>query len=143
MRVRLAIGPIMRVTALPRQQEMPQPEHEPPAATQPPRADAEVVAAAVALLEAAAVTAAMRRVASWNPHLHLSAAADRLWARSAGGGWRTDPGEQATQFRLAVLVAEATIGRCLAEDGYLSARQLSVDLRHAAVWLAGGAQFDP
>jgi hypothetical protein len=125
---------------------MPQPEHQPPAATQPPRADAEVVAAAVALLEAAALTAAMRRVASWNPHLHLSVAADRLWVPSAGGGqggWRTDPSKQATQFRLAVLVAEATIRRCLAEDGYLSARQLSVDLRQAAVWLAGGAQFDP
>jgi hypothetical protein len=62
---------------------MPQPEHEPPAATQPPRVDGEVVAAAVALLEAAALTAAMRRVASWNPHLHLSAAADRLWVPSA------------------------------------------------------------
>jgi hypothetical protein len=29
----------------------------------------------------------------------------------------------------------------LAEDGYLSARQLSLDLRQAAVWLAVGAQF--
>ena len=57
------------------------------------------------------------------------------------GGWRTDPSKQATQFRLAVLVAEATIGRCLAEDGYLSARQLSVDLRQAAAWLAAGARF--
>jgi hypothetical protein len=125
---------------------MPQPELEPPAATQPPRADAEVVAAAVALLEAAALTAAMRRVSSWNPHLHLSAAADRLWAPSAGGGqggWRTDPSKQAADLRLAVLVAEATIRRCLAEDGYLSARQLSVDLRYAAAWLAGGAQLGP
>jgi hypothetical protein len=44
---------------------MPQPAHElPVAAAQPPRADGEVVAAAVALLEAAALTAAMRRVAS-------------------------------------------------------------------------------
>ena len=50
-------------------------------------------------------------------------------------------GKHAAEFRLAVLVAEATTGRCLAEDGYLSARQLSVDLRHAAVWLAAGAQF--
>jgi hypothetical protein len=40
-----------------------------------------------------------------------------------------------------VLVAEATIRRCLAEDGYLSARQLSVDLRNAAAWLAAGARF--
>jgi hypothetical protein len=103
-----------------------------------------MVAAAVALLEAAALTAAMRQVASWNPHLHLSAAADRLWVLSGSsgqGGWRTDPSKQATEFRLAVLLAEATIGRCLAEDGYLSARQLSLDLRHAAVWLAAGAQF--
>jgi hypothetical protein len=103
-----------------------------------------MVAAAVALLEAAALTAAMRRVASWNPHLHLSVAADRLWVLSGSGdqeGWRTDPSKQATEFRLAVLLAEATIGRCLAEDGYLSARQLSLDLRHAAVWLAAGAQF--
>jgi hypothetical protein len=45
---------------------MPQPEHEPPAAAQPPRADGQGVATAVALLEAAALTAAMRRVASWN-----------------------------------------------------------------------------
>jgi hypothetical protein len=37
--------------------------------------------------------------------------------------------------------AEATVSRCLAEDGYLSARQLSVDLRQAAAWLAVGAQF--
>jgi len=103
-----------------------------------------VVAAAVALLEAAALTAAMRRVASWNPHLHLSAAADRLWVPSANSdqeSWQTDPSKRATQFRLAVLVAEATIGWCLAEDGYLSARQLSVDLRQAAAWLAAGARF--
>jgi hypothetical protein len=124
---------------------MPQPEHEPPiAAARPPRAVGELVAAAVALLEAAALTAAMGRIASWNPQVHLSAAADRLWAPSAGGGqgsWRTDPSKQAADLRLAVLVAEATIGRCLAEDGYLSARQLSVDLRDAAAWLASGAQF--
>lgn len=144
MRSRLAIGPIVRPPPRPDTLEMPQPEHEPPAATQPPRVDGEVVAAAVALLEAAALTAAMRRVASWNPHLHLSAAADRLWAPSASTdqeSWRTDPSKHATQFRLAVLVAEATIGRCLAEDGYLSARQLSVDLRQAAAWLAAGARF--
>ena len=98
---------------------MPQPEHEPPvAAVRPPRADGEV-AAAVALLEAAALTAALRWVASW----------------------RTDPSKQAADLRLAVLVAEATIRRCLAEDGYLSARQLSLDLRHAAAWLAAGARF--
>jgi hypothetical protein len=100
----------------------------------------------VALLEAGALTAAMRRMASWNPRSPLYAAVDRRWG-SAGhedqGGWRIDRSRQAAELRLAVLVAEATISRCLAEDGYLSARQLSVDLRHAAVWLAGGAQFDP
>ena len=32
----------------------------------------------------------------------------------------------------AVLLAEAAIGRSVADGGYLSARQLSVDLRHAA-----------
>jgi hypothetical protein len=102
------------------------------------------VAAALALLEAAALTAAMRRVPSWNPHLHLYVAADRLWTPSGAedqGGWRTNPSEQAADLRLAVLVAEATISRRLAEDGYLSARQLSVDLRDAAAWLAAGAQF--
>jgi hypothetical protein len=123
---------------------MPQPEHQPPAAARSPRADGEVVAAAVALLEAAALTAAIRRTASWNPHRRLYAAADRMWTASASEdqkGWRTDPSKQAAEFRLAVLVAEATIRRCLAEDGYLSARQLSVDLRNAAAWLAAGAQF--
>jgi hypothetical protein len=56
-------------------------------------------------------------------------------------GWRTDPSKQATEFRVEVLIAEATIGRCLAEDGYLNARQPSVDLRNVAVWLAAGARF--
>jgi hypothetical protein len=37
------------------------------AAAEPPRAGGQVVAVAVALLEAAALLAAMRRVASWNP----------------------------------------------------------------------------
>jgi hypothetical protein len=124
---------------------MPPPEHEPPtAAARPLRADGEVVAAAVVLLEAAALTAAMWRVASWNPRSHLYAAADRRWGPSGRrdqASWRTDPSKQAADLRLAVLVAEATIRRCLAEDGYLSARQLSLDLRHAAVWLAAGAQF--
>ena len=126
---------------------MPQPENDPPAAAaEPSRAGGDVVTGAVALLEAAALTASMRRVASWNPQLHLYAAADRMWVRSESGdqgGWRTDPSEQAADLRLAVLVVEATISRRLAEDGYLSARQLSVDLRHAAAWLAAGAQFGP
>jgi hypothetical protein len=123
---------------------MPQPEHEQPMdAAQPPRAGGDVVAAAVALLDAAALAAAMRRVASWNPHLELYAATDRVWTAGGGDqrGWRTDRSGQAAGFRLAVLLAEATIGRCLAEDGYLSARQLSLDLRQAAAWLAAGAQF--
>ena len=70
--------------------------------------------------------------------------ADRLWVPSAGegrGSWRTNTSRQAAEFRPAVLVAEATIGRYLAEDRYLSARQLSVDLRQTVVWLAAGAQF--
>jgi hypothetical protein len=123
---------------------MPQPHHEQPmVAAQPLRAGGDVVAAAVALLEAAALAAAMRRVANWNPRMELYAATDRVWAAGGGDqrGWRTDCSGQAVEFRLAVLVAEATIGRCLAEDGYLSARQLSLDLRQAAVWLAVGAQF--
>jgi hypothetical protein len=124
---------------------MPPSEPEPPAAAaQSPPAGDEVVAAAVALLEAAALLAALRRVASWNPIRSLHAAADRAWVRSATkeqGGWRTDPSRQAADVRLAVLVAEVTINRCLAEGGYLSARQLSVDLRRAAAWLSGGAPF--
>jgi hypothetical protein len=125
---------------------MPQPEHEPPAVAtdEQSRAGGDVVAAAAVLLEAAALTAAMRRLASWNPVLHLYAAADRLWTSSEGQdqrAWRANPSKQAADFRLAVLLAEATIGRCLAEDGYLSARQLSVDLRQAAAWLTAGAQF--
>jgi hypothetical protein len=44
-------------------------------------------------------------------------------------------------LRLAVLVAEATISRCLVADAYLNARQLSVDLRQAATWLGDGARF--
>jgi hypothetical protein len=82
MRGRLASGRRVPVTASPAHLEMPQPEHQPPvAAARSPRADGAVVAAAVALLEAAALTAAMRQVASWNPLLHLYAAADRRWHR--------------------------------------------------------------
>jgi len=71
-------------------------EQDPPAvaAAEPPRAGGQVVAVAVALLEAAALIAAMRRVASWNPRLPLYAAADRLWTASASEDqedWRTDP----------------------------------------------------
>ena len=97
-----------------------------------------------ALLEAAALAAAMRQGASWNPRLHLHAAADRVWASARSGkrgDWRTDPSRPATGLRLAVLVAEATISRRLVEDAYLNARQLSVDLRQAATWLGDGARF--
>jgi hypothetical protein len=120
-------------------------EPEPPAvAAESPWAGGEVVAVAVALLEAAALMGAMRRVATWNPLRPLHAAADRAWIRSASkdqGSWRTAPSSQAADVRLAVLVAEATINRFLAEGGYLSARQLSVDLRRAAAWLTGGVPF--
>jgi hypothetical protein len=97
-------------------------EQAPPAvaAAELLRPGGQVVAVAVALLEAAALLAAMRRVASWNPLLPLYAAADRMWTASASEdqeGWRTDPSTRAADVRLAVLVAEATIGRCLAEDG--------------------------
>lgn len=98
---------------------------------------------------AGAAVAALLGAALWLcvaalPHLHLSAAADRLWVPPGSSdqeSWWTDPSKHATEFRLAVLVAQATIGRCLAEDGYLSARQLSVDPRQAAAWLAAGARF--
>ena len=86
----------------------------------------------------------MRRGKILNPFLYLDAAADRAWASAGaenGGDWWTDPSRQATGFRLAVLVAEAAIGRCLVEDAYLNARQLSVDLRQAATWLGDGARF--
>jgi hypothetical protein len=126
---------------------MTQSGHDPPVAaavTPPLRAGGDVETTARALLEAAALVAAMRRGKILNPFLHLDAAADRAWASAGaenGGDWWTDPSRQATGFRLAVLVAEAAIGRCLVEDAYLNARQLSVDLRQAATWLSDGARF--
>ena len=122
-------------------------EQDPPAVTaaEPPPAGGQVVAAAVALLEAAALIA-MRRVASWNPLLPLYAAADRRWTASTGEDqqdWRTDPSRHGAGVRLAVLVAEATIGLCLAKDGHLSARELSVDLRHATARLAARRSVRP
>jgi hypothetical protein len=92
-------------------------EQDPPAvaAAEPPRAGGQVVTVAETLLEAAALTAARRRVVSWNPLRPLYAAADRMWTASAGEdqqGWRIDPSTRAAEVRLAVLVAEATIGRC-------------------------------
>jgi hypothetical protein len=126
---------------------MTQSGHDPPVAaavTPPLRAGGDVETTARALLEAAALAAAIRQGESLNPLVHLDAAADQAWA-SAGsrerGDWRTDPSRQATGFRLAVLVADATISRCLVEDAYLNARQLSVDLRQAAIWLGDGARF--
>jgi hypothetical protein len=108
--------------------------------TTPPAVMNHVIATAVALTERAALTAAMRTVASWNPLANLYAAADRAWvpAGEAQEDWRTCASDDGA----AVLLAEAAIGRSLADGGYRSGRQLSVDLRHAADWLAAGARFD-
>jgi hypothetical protein len=148
VRSRFAIGPTVggkRLARMP--SRMTQSGQDPPVAaavTPPLRAGGDVETTAQALLDAAALAAAMRRVESWNPLVHLHAAAERAWA-SAGSGewgdWRTDPSRPATGFRLAVLVAEATISRCLVKDAYLNGRQLSVDLRQAAIWLGDGAPF--
>jgi hypothetical protein len=112
--------------------------------TTPPAVMNHVIATAVALTEGAALTAAMRAVSSWNPLAFLYAAADRAWvpAAEAQEDWRTCASDDAADFRAAVLLAEAAIGRSLADGGYLSARQLSIDLRHAADWLAAGTPFD-
>jgi hypothetical protein len=116
------------------------------APTTPPAALSHVVATAVALTEGAALAAAMEAVVSWNPLAYLEAAADRAWIAAAGGDarqdWRSCTSRDGADFRAALLLAEAGIGRFLADGGYLSARQLSVDLRHAADWLAAGASFD-
>jgi hypothetical protein len=125
---------------------MPSP-HEQPASgvyPTPPAVMNHVIATAVGLTEGAALTAAMRAVASWNPLAYLYAAADRAWvpAGEAQQDWRTCASDDGAEFRAAVLLAEAAIGRSLADGGYLSTRQLSVDLRHAANWLAAGARFD-
>ena len=105
-----------------------------------------MVGTAVALIEAAALTAAMRGVASWSPLAYVYAAADRAWAAPGGAEigetWRTGAGARGAGFRAAVLLAEASVTRFVADGGYLSERQLSVDLRHAADWLAAGAPFD-
>jgi hypothetical protein len=113
--------------------------------TTPPAVLNPVVATAVALTEGAALAAAMGAVASWNPLAYLDAAADRAWVAAGGDAkqdWRTCASGDGANFRAAVLLAEAAIGRSLADGGYLSARQLSVDLRHAADWLTSGAPFD-
>jgi hypothetical protein len=79
------------------------------------------------------------------PLAYLYAAADRAWvpAGEAQEDWRACASDDGAGFRVAVLLAEAAIGRSVADGGYLSARQLSVDLRRAADWLAAGAPFDP
>ena len=131
-------------------------EQDPPAvaAADPPRPGGQVVAVAVALLEAAALIAAMRGSRAGTRSYpctrrpigcghHQQARTKRTGGPTRAHTRRTDPSTHAADVRLAVLVAEATIGRCLAKDGYLSARELSVDLRHAAAWLAAGAQFGP
>jgi|SRR5919109_4430785 hypothetical protein len=104
-----------------------------------------VVATAVALTEGAALAAAMGAVDSWNPLAYLDTAADRAWVAAGGDAkqdWRSCGSSDSADFRAAVLLAEAAISRSLADGGYLSSRQLSVDLRHAAEWLASGAPFD-
>jgi hypothetical protein len=114
------------------------------APTTPPAVLHGVVATAVALTEGAALAAAMEAVASWNPLAYLDAAADRAWVAAgddAKQDWRSCTTRHGGDFRTAVLLAEAAIGRFLADGGYLSARQLSVDLRQAADWLTAGALF--
>jgi hypothetical protein len=113
--------------------------------TTPPAVVNPVVATAVALTEGAALAAAVGAVASWNPLAYLDVAAGRAWAAAGGDDkqdWRTCASRDGAELRAAVLLAEAAISRSLADGGYLSARQLSIDLRHAADWLAAGARFD-
>jgi hypothetical protein len=99
-------------------------------------------ALAVAVAESAAEIAATRAVESWRASAYLYAAADQAWgADGAGGpgGWRSDPTGAGGEFRFAVLLAEAATARFVAGDGYLSGRQLAIDLRRGAAWLATGA----
>jgi hypothetical protein len=113
--------------------------------TAPPAVLNRVVATAVALTEGAALAAAMGAVESWNPLAYLDAAADRAWVAAGDGAeqdWRSCGSSDGADFRAAVLLAEAAISRSLADGGYLSSRQLSVDLRHAAEWLASGVPFE-
>jgi hypothetical protein len=134
-----------RPTVGPTDAAVPAPAHRWRRTTTPPTGLNPVVATAVALTEGAALAAAMETVASWNPLAFLDAAADRAWIAAAGGDakqdWRSCTSRDGADFRAAVLLAEAAIGRLLADGGYLSARQLSVDLRHAVDWLAAGAPF--
>jgi len=108
--------------------------------TSPGQGSQLLVGMAVALLEAAASLASNRARTSWNPLICLQVAADQAWGTPATDeiDWRTDPTSYAADFRLAVLVAEAAAVRVLNDGGYLSGRQLAVDLRASAAWLAGG-----
>ncbi len=104
-----------------------------------------LVGMAVALLEAAAALASSGPRTSWNSLICLYAAADQAWGTPATGvmDWRTDRTGYGADFRLAVLVAEAAAARVLNDGGYLSGRQLAVDLRASAAWLAGGLPSRP
>ncbi len=104
-----------------------------------------LVGMAVALLEAAAALASSHARASWDPLVCLDDAADQAWGAPATGvmDWRTDQTGNGADFRLAVLVAEAAAARILNDGGYLSGRQLAVDLRVTAAWLAGGLPSRP
>ena len=123
-------------------------EQDPPAvaAAEPPRAGGQVVVVAVALLEAAALLAAMRRVAGLEP------------APAPVHGGRSDVDSISKRGRKGLADRpEHARGRCapggagrrghnrpLLGRGWVSQRpELSVDLRHAAAWLAAGARFGP
>jgi hypothetical protein len=73
--------------------------------TTPPAVLNPVVVTAVALTEGAALAAAMGAVESWNPLAY------------AKQDWRTCASGNAVNFRAAVLLAEAAIGRSLADGG--------------------------
>jgi hypothetical protein len=102
-----------------------------------------LVGMAVALLEAAASLAITGGRSSWDPIVCLYAAADQAWGTPPTGelDWRTDRSSYSADFRLAVLLAEAAAAHALDDGGYLSGRQLAVDLRRGAAWLAGGLLF--
>jgi hypothetical protein len=124
--------------------------HQPPAAPASAPAPAATLpgglqplwALAVAIAESAAAIAATRPLGSWRAGAYLYAAADQAWGTDGAGGpggWRSDTTGPGGEFRFAVLLAEAATARFVAGDGYLSGRQLALDLRHGAAWLANGA----
>jgi hypothetical protein len=99
-------------------------------------------ALAVAIAESSAEIADTRPIPSWRASAYLYAAADQAWGPDGPGGpagWRTDRSGSGGEFRFAVLLAEAATARFIDGDGYLSNRQLAIDLRHGAAWLASGA----